>query len=105
MRARLVLLKLLLATFVAVAAAHFSIGSLNVSGIYPTSWTDADLIRHRCPVRLIQPDWVNDHADLLMNWLVAEMKARLGLITVFWLAGICVILAQSAKNRPDTHAA
>jgi hypothetical protein len=101
MRLRVLLSRLLLATILAAAAAYFAVASLNVSGIYPTSWTDAAIIRHRCPVRLVDPERLGRPGDVLMNWVAAEVKARLGLIAVLWLVGMGFITARARKKRPD----
>ena len=78
-------------TAIALAMAYFVIGSVNPSGIYPTDWTDAQLIRDRCHVRLVQPEWVNSKGSVLMNWIIAETKARLAVIGIFWVAALSFI--------------
>ncbi len=72
------LYKTVLITLAAVAVAYYAIATLDVSGIYSKSWTDADLIRHRCPIRLVQPEWVSSQPDTLMNWVIAEMRTKTG---------------------------
>ena len=101
----LLLLKLLLITVAAVASAYYAIGSVNVGGIHSSSLTDADLIRQRCPIRLVQPEWVSSQPDTLMNWLVAETIAREGLVTALWLGSLSIVVWQYFRKRRDTHAA
>ena len=86
-------LKLLFITITATVAAYYAIATLgNLNGIHSIGLTDADLIRQRCPIRLIQPEWVSSQPDLLLNWAWAEMKARFGLVVVLWLCGVIVIV-------------
>src|SRR6185503_9208788 len=73
-------LNLFSATVLALGAGYYAIFAIQISGIYSSNWTDADLIRDRCPFRLIQPEWVSSQPDTVLNWLGAEIKARLSLI-------------------------
>jgi hypothetical protein len=61
------------------------LAQVNPSGIHATDATDAQIIRDRCHLRLIQPEWVSSNGNIMMNWIVAETKARLGVIAFFWL--------------------
>jgi hypothetical protein len=47
-------------------------------GLAPVNWTDADLIRDRYPIRLIDPGWLANSHD----WIFVESHARLGLIAI-----------------------
>ena len=105
MRTSLLLLKLLLATAAAGAAVFFAVTTVDLNGIYPTNWTDADLIRQRCHIRLIQPEWVCDKPDTVMNWVTAELTTRMGLIAILWLASLSVIIWNFARNRKVAHVA
>jgi len=78
-------------TAVALVIASYVIGAINPGGLHPTSWTDAQLIRDRCHVRLIQPEWVSSKGSVLMNWIIAETKARLAVIGIFWVAALSFI--------------
>lgn len=105
MRTSLLLLKLILATAVAGAGIFFAVTTMDLNGIHPTSWTDADLIRQRCSVRLIQPEWVNDKSDTVTNWATAELATRMGLIAILWLASLSVCVWNFSRNRKAAHVA
>src|SRR5216117_2735506 len=106
MRAATVTGKLLLITIAAMAAAYFATGTVNVSGIRPSNWTAADIIRHRCPIRLVKLEWVegSTQPDTVMNWPVAETYARLGLVGFLWLGSSVIIVWRFAMSRNDTTA-
>jgi hypothetical protein len=82
------LLLILAITAVALAIAYYVIGAVNPSGIHGTDETDAQIIRNRCHLRLVQPEWVSSNGSILMNWVIAETKARLVVIAVFWIAAV-----------------
>jgi hypothetical protein len=98
-------LNLLTATALAFVAGYYAIFTIRVGGIHSSSWTDADLIRDRCPVRLIQPEWVSSQPDTLMSWCVAEMGARFGLIATLWLVSVIFLVWRHRRNRKHIHAA
>ncbi len=92
-------------TILAVVAGYYAIFTMSIVGIiHSANWTDADIIRHRCPIRLIQPEWVSSQPDTLMNWCVAEIRARLGLIAALWLGSVSTIVWRYLKKRKNTHA-
>jgi hypothetical protein len=82
------LLLILAITVVALVVADYVIGAVNPSGIHGTDETDAQIIRYRCHVRLVQPEWVSSSGSVLMDWVVAETKARLAVIALFWLCAV-----------------
>ena len=92
-------LKVLLTTFVAIVVGLYAIVTINVSGIYSTNMTDADMIRQRCPIRLVQPEWVSNQPDILTNWMGAEAKARIGLVIVLWAGSLSVIVWRNSRKR------
>jgi hypothetical protein len=104
MRTPVLALKVLLITLAAIACAYCAVAAMDVSGIAPTSWTAAELIRHRCPVRLIQPEWVSSQPDTLMNWLAAELRARLAVVGVLWLIGSAFVVRRHWGKRKRTNA-
>ncbi|MGD1087200.1 MAG: hypothetical protein ABR955_00530 [Verrucomicrobiota bacterium] len=77
---------------VAIAAAAGSVSGVYMCSISSIGSTEAEIIRRHCPIRLIQPEWVNSQPDLLLNWTLVETKARLALVAVLWLCGISVIV-------------
>ena len=105
MRTPLLSVNLLLSTVMALVTAYYAVFSISLGGIHSANWTDAELIRHRCPIRLIQPEWVSSHPDTLLNWLQAESIARLGFIATLWLGGVGILLRQHQKRRKNTHGA
>jgi hypothetical protein len=104
MRKLVLLPKVVLVTGIACVGAWWAVGSINLSGIYPSSWTEAQLIRHRCRVRLVQPEWVSANPDALMDWMIAETKARLGAVAVLWAVGIgFVIVTGTRENQHESE--
>jgi hypothetical protein len=101
MRAQL-FINVLTITLLALVASYYAIFSINISGIYSANWTDAELIRHRCSFRLIQPEWVSSD-DTLWNWLLAETRARLCLVAGLWLGSIGVIVWRHLRKRNANH--
>src|SRR5882672_4453904 len=79
-------------TAVALVVADYAIGAANPSGIHGTDETDAQIIRNRCHLRLVQPEWVSSNGSILMNWVIAETKARLVVIALFWLCAIGFVI-------------
>ncbi len=93
-------LSLTLVTFLAfVALSYATYYSFSPSGLHPTSWTKADLIRNRCPIRLIQPEWVSAQPDTITNWLEAEHAARFLLIALLWWGGITIIISRYLRKK------
>jgi hypothetical protein len=74
-------------TAIALAVAYFAIGPTSFI-VYMSDLTEAQFIRSRFHLRLIQPEWVSTNGSVLMNWIVAETKARLGAIAFFWLCAV-----------------
>lgn len=105
MRATTLSLNLLLATVLAALAAYYAFTTIRVGGIHSSNLTSAQIIRQRCPIRLVQPEWVSSQPDMLMNWLMAETRARLGLVGVVWLGGVNIIVWRHLKSRKNIHPA
>jgi hypothetical protein len=91
-------------TAVALVVADYTIGAVNPSGIHGTDWTDAQIIRNRCHLRLIQPEWVSNNGSILMNWVVAETKARLAVIALFWLGAIGFVIRYESLGNENVDA-
>jgi hypothetical protein len=105
MRMPLLILKVLLVTVVAVAAAWYAITSVNISGLIATNFTAAEVIKERCPIHLVRPEWITsrDQTDMLFNWPITEMKARLAVLLVLWALSVAVLAHQHARRqRHDT---
>ncbi len=103
MRAPLLALKLLLTTVSAVATAYYAVASITLSGLWPSNWTAADVVRQRCPVHLVRPEWIKgtDQGDILFNWAVTEVRARLAVIVAFWVLAVSLLLWQGFRGRSD----
>jgi hypothetical protein len=95
------ILAVVLLTLVMATVAQYAIASINTSGLLPTDFKAADVITERCPLHLVRPRWVagKDQADVLLNWPIAEAKARLLLLFVAWLLGVGVLVRLSARNQ------
>ena len=92
---------LLLATLAAIAAAWFWALSplLTLFGyIYPSDWTDADLVRHIWHFRLVQPEWVCTPPEY-MSWSEAEALARLSVVFLGWLVCITFIIRRYLRSH------
>ena len=68
--------------------------------IYSSDWTDADLVKHLWPYRLIQPEWVGDPPKYdYMKWSQIEALARLSVVLLGWLAGVVWLVRQHIRSR------
>jgi hypothetical protein len=71
--------------------------------IHSSGWTDADLVRHIWPVRLIQPEWVNSPPQYdYLRWIQAETLARLSVVFIAWIASVGWIIRISRHRQPIT---
>ena len=92
---------LLLATLAAIAAAWFwALRPLLTAllYLYPTDWTQADLVRQIWYFRLVQPEWVSAPPDY-MRWSVAETRARLSVVFLGWLVSITFIFRRYLRGH------
>lgn len=101
MNAKVLVQKAALITVGALAVAWCAIGSVNVSGLVSSDWTAAYVVRRRCPLHLIKPEWITgrDFASTLSSWAATETRARLALVCVLW-AGVIAVLVWRAARRP-----
>jgi hypothetical protein len=107
MRARILVLKLLLVTLAAMVAAYYAIGSVNISGIMSNNFTAADVIRERCPIHLVRPEWVagKDQDDILLGWPIIEIKARLITLLILWMLSETAFVWRYLRRRTDGQGA
>ena|SRR5688572_23654093 len=103
MRAQL-FINVLTVTLLALVAVYYAISSISLCGIYSTNWTGAELIRQRCPFRLIQPEWVSSEPHTVMKWSAAEIKARIGAIGFLWLVSLGVMVWRQIKKPTNSIA-
>jgi hypothetical protein len=105
MTAKRFALAVLVATISAVTLAYYAAASVQVSGIVPSNWNAAEVIRQRCPFHLISAAWIRggDPSDILFSWAVTETRARLLAVCSGWVIAIAV-LGRLAYRRQD-HAA
>ncbi len=101
MRVKLVTIQVLLAVFGAVAAAWYAVASIQVSGIVSTNWTAEDVIRQRCPLHLVKPEWIkgSDQGDILFSWVITETWARLAAVFVFWVIIVSLLVWRTLRRR------
>ena len=102
MRLTTLVLLLTAITVTALAAAQYSIVSINLSGLSSMGETVANRIRQRCPVRLVQPEWIVSESDGLEGmdkWIFTEIKARFCMITFSWLVGVSLATWYYARKR------
>jgi hypothetical protein len=107
MKTSSLILTVLLLTLAALAGAWYAIGSVNISGLLPTDFMAAQVINQRHPVHLVRPEWVagKDQTDILLNWPVVEIKARLAFLLVVWLLGVGGLVRLSARSQRHEHSA
>ena len=90
--------KLWITTAIAFYATLFAISHLRFKGISTTNTSAAAVIRSRAPIRLVQPEWVSSTPDTLSNWLVAEIYARVSLVSCLWLLAVIFILRHHRRK-------
>jgi hypothetical protein len=98
--------RLALVTVVAFAAGWFwALSPLGTSLLYicPSSWTEADLVRHLWHFRLIQPEWVSSppHYDYL-RWAQFETLARFVVVFLGWICGVAWALLGYRGGHDNT---
>jgi hypothetical protein len=90
-------------TLAAFAVAWFwALAPITASLLYicSKSWTQADLVRHLWHFRLVQPEWVGSPPDFdYLRWAQAETLARLGAVTLGWLAGALWIMRRHPGRK------
>ena len=107
MKAKTFALQFVATTVLAVAAAWCGVASVQVSGIVPTNFRAADIIRQRCPLHLVRPEWIkiSDQGDILSKWAFAEPKVRLLAVSCLWGMGIAVFAWWALSSRRHERAA
>jgi hypothetical protein len=86
-------------TAIAIAAAIHAATSIQLSSIYSTDVSNAELIRMRCPIHLVRPEWI-ENVDLL-EWWVAETKARFGAMALIWILGVAILSRHFVRARRE----
>jgi hypothetical protein len=95
------MLLLLLTTWAAMAAAFvWALAPFLTPMVYPypSDWTEADLIRHVWPFHLVPPEWGSTSPDY-MQWMAAEIKARLAVVFLGWLGGITFVIRRYIRSH------
>jgi len=90
---------IVIAAVVALVTARSTAFLMRLNGLAVAD-TEAGHIRQRYPLRLIQPEWVVQD-NLTINWVVAEMKARLIGILIAWAVTV-VALVWKFKRAAST---
>jgi hypothetical protein len=102
MKKSTLMLLLLLITWAAMAVAFFWALApfilTPLSYLFPSDWTDADLVRHLWPCHLVPPEWVSAPPDY-GQWVVAETKARLAVVFLGWLVSITFIVRRYIRSH------
>jgi len=85
---------------VAATAAWYAVASIQISGILPSDWTAADVIRARCPVHLVSPEWIRggDQASILFSWATAELRVRLFVVCTLWLFALGALFRRAFQR-------
>jgi len=107
MKPKVFALRFLAATVSGVAAAWYAVGAVQVSGIAPSNWTAADVIRQRCPLHLVRPERIggSDQWDILFSWVALEIKTRLLVVSSLWAVTIAVSLWLALRSGHHEHRA
>ena len=66
--------------------------------LYPTGWTDAELIRHVWHFRLVQPEWASTPPDYL-HWSQTETMARLSVVFLAWLTNVALVVRYFRRHQ------
>jgi len=85
----------------AATAAWCAVASIQISGILPSIWSAADVIRTHCPVHLVSSEWIRggDQASILFSWATAELRARLLLVGALWLFAVGALFHRAFQRR------
>lgn len=108
MKKRLAHLILACCTWTAgVAVAGYKlVGSVSHWGLGPGGLKGAESVRHFHWFRLVRPESVGgSDMDLVLNWAIAELRARIYLALCLWVAGIIVLFWRYFKNDRTLGAA
>jgi hypothetical protein len=97
------ILKLLSVTGATLALMYCAITSLDLGGFQSSNFQAADVIRQRCPIHLIKPEWMKggEQGEILLKWMDVESKARVATFCWFWLFGVCLLLSCYKHLRKD----
>lgn len=95
---------LIVITLAALAVAWYwalAPGLTALAYLYPTNWTDADLVRHIWHFRLIQPEWLGSSPDY-SRWCEVETLARLTVVFLGWLASTTFVTRRYLRGCKST---
>jgi len=102
MRLTTLILWLVAITVVACGVAEYAFLSINISGVSSVGESAAHMIRQRCPVRLVQPEWIlsesNESFKGMEEWWFAEVMARLSLVACLWLGSVVFVIWYYARE-------
>jgi hypothetical protein len=75
--------------------------SIQIGGLEPHSYLAAEIIRERFPVHLVNPATIHSHdqADILFRWKVAEIRARMGVVSLLWLLSVSTLAWQHLHRQ------
>ena len=102
--------KVVLLSVVASLMTGFSVWSVAHIGWFgfglPGDFTAADFIRERHPIHLVRPEWITgaDQWDILIGWIMAEIKARVTVMLVLWILFVSFFVRQHYKRRRHHNA-
>src|SRR5436190_23608939 len=68
--------------------------------LHPSTWTQADLVRHLWHFRLVQPERVSRPPQYdYLRWAQAETLARLSFVFLGWFSGSAWLLRRNPAGR------
>jgi hypothetical protein len=95
------LVKLILVTALTLTFAFCAVASVRIRGLTPRSFIAAQVIQQRCPFHLVNPANIpgRDQADILNRWTLAEVRARVAVISCLWGLAALALFWNYWRNR------
>jgi hypothetical protein len=75
------MMRLTCVSILAFGIMIWAVAAIRLGGFTTANLCDPEMIRRENPVRLVSPDWVSPHGNIL-SWLDAETYARMALVFV-----------------------
>jgi hypothetical protein len=109
----LLLFEVFLLTMVALGAAVWVAvyTSSKITGLHDSNVNTAQFIRERNHIFLVRPEWITgstngmEESDAWWRWLMAETKARCGVVFILWLTGVSLLIWRYRQRRTQAMAA
>ena len=98
-----------LLTVAALVAAGWVVASVgdSMAGLRNYNVNTAQFIRERNSIILVPPEWISggtkgmEDSDAWWRWVIAESKARCGLVFILWLTGMSLLIRRHLRRRKE----